>query len=348
MGWIRTHWAAARRCAIGVGLVGITVFLWISVNLYRQRKAAEEMIAARDHSAMMETGDASLFEGKDIRYNGKTYRRNSYVKAILCMGVDRSDPMTGTTTSGFGGQADGVFLLAQDTARNTLKILMIPRDTMTEITLTDLSGNVLGKDVQHLTLAYAYGDGREKSCRYMVDAVSGLLGGLAIDHYMAANIEVISVLNDAVGGVAVTVPIDGMEQKDPAFVKGPIMVLRGKQAEDYVRYRDVQEDHSALYRMDRHEEYITRFFQAVQERSASDSQTVTELFGQVQDYLVTDMGKEQYLKVAMDALERGSLTEDDFYTVPGTGVTTARYDEFYADKEMLIPVILKMFYREVG
>ena len=73
------------------------------------------------------------------------------------------------------GQADGLFLIAQDTVRNTVKILMIPRDTMTDIMLTDLSGNELGKDLQHLNLAYAYGDGRERSCEYMAEAVSELL-----------------------------------------------------------------------------------------------------------------------------------------------------------------------------
>ena len=66
---------------------------------------------------------------------------------------------------------------------------MIPRDTMTEITLTDLSGNVLGRDIQHLALGYAYGDGRDKSCQYMKEAVSNLLGGLAIDGYMAISMS---------------------------------------------------------------------------------------------------------------------------------------------------------------
>ena len=64
--------------------------------------------------------------------------------------------MTETTLSGDGGQADGIFLLAHDTARNQLKILLIPRDTMTEITKTDISqtetnGTELGKIVDHLS-----------------------------------------------------------------------------------------------------------------------------------------------------------------------------------------------------
>lgn len=348
MNWLRAHRSGIRRAAIGAGLMALTFFLWLSVGLYRQRKATEAMIAARDHQAVTETGEgqSQLFKKEDVIYEGDTYRKNSYVKAVLCMGVDRKGTMAERTTTGLGGQADGVFLIAQDTVRNSLKILMIPRDTMTEITLTDLSGNVLGKDKQHLTLAYAYGDGREQSCEYMAEAVSGLLGGLKIDHYIAADISVIATLNDAVGGVTVTVPTEGMEQSDPAFIKGSRVTLKGKQADTFVRFRDIRRDNSALYRLDQQQEYITQFFKTVKVQSTKDSQIVTKLFDQIQDYMVTDMGKELYLKMAMDSLT-GGLGPENFYTVPGVGVTTDWYDEFHADEEALTPILLEMFYRKI-
>ena len=157
------------------------------MKLYRDRKVLEAEIASRNHGNQTEVQEDSMcsFIGDVVEYKGKQYRRNSYVKAILCMGIDRSGNMTEKTTTGFGGQADGLFLIAQDTVRNTIKILMIPRDTMTDIMLTDLSGNELGKDMQHLNLAYAYGDGRERSCEYMVEAVSELFGGLKIEWYLS-------------------------------------------------------------------------------------------------------------------------------------------------------------------
>ena len=49
----------------------------------------------------------------------------------------------------------------------------------------------------------------------------------------------------------------------------------------------------------------------------------------------------------MDAVGNGKLSDEDFYTVPGEGVVTPRYDEFYADKDALTPVILELFYREL-
>lgn len=311
--------------------------LWI---LNERRK----MNAQTADQQQVEIKDGSFFKKDTIEFEGKTYQRNTYVKAILCMGVDRSGSLEETTTAGMGGQADGVLLVAQDTARNSLNLLMIPRDTMTEITLTDLSGNVLGEDVQHLTLAYAYGDGRETSCEFMTEAVSKLLGGLNIDYYLAANVDAVSVVNDLVGGVTVTVPTEGMEQVDPAFVYGETVTLQGKQAERFVRYRDITRDHSALYRMDQQQEYITQFFNQLREESKSNAAIVEQLFESIESNMVTNMQKDQYLKMAMDGLASGGSPQ--IYTLPGTGVTTGKYDEFYPDEEGLTKIILELFYRE--
>ena len=220
---------------------------------------------------------------------------------------------------------------------------------MTEITVTDTTrsdhnGEVVGKAVGHLTLAYSYGDGRETSCAYTADAVSGLLGGLKMDAYMAADTDVITRLNDAVGGVTVTVPTPGMEVRDPAFIAGQKVHLQGEQAEAFVRYRDITLDNSALFRMSQQQEYIAGFFRSVKETSSQDSRIVEKLFEMIQDNMVTDMSKDQYLKIAVDAMG-GELTSDDFRMVPGQGFATDTYDEFYANTEALIPVILELFYR---
>lgn len=323
--------------------VALTTFAvaWV-FRLYRLRQESEERVTKQVYAQ----AESALFQSEKMEYGGRVYRRNNYVKAILCMGVDRKGNMLESKVFTFGGQADGIFLIAQDTARNTLKILMIPRDTMTEITLTDLNGNILGKDIQHLTLAYAYGDGREKSCELMTDAVSSLLGGLKIDHYIAANIEVINILNNGVGGVTVTVPSAGMEKKDAAFVEGATVTLQGEQAEAFVRYRDIGEMHSAVYRMSRQREYMTKFFDTVKKKASRDSGIVTRLLGQVEEYMVTDMGKEEYLKVAMDALEMEKLAEEDIRVVPGQAVMTELYDEYHVNQDAMRQIILEMFFRE--
>ena len=373
--WWKEHKNQIRNVGIGVLAIAVAVGGWWTVGMYRNRRMTEQMIAERNkdraqeaaaENQMPRTGEIPIAPGQKeeltadprdlnlepilaenpVNYHGKTYRRNQYVKAILCMGVDRSDTMTESKGWGEAGQSDGIFLIAQDTAHHDLKILMIPRDTMTEIPITSDGKTVSDTRITQLTMAYAYGDGREQSCENTVQSVEKLLSGFSIDQYLAVDTSVVAKLNDAVGGVTVTIPTDGMEQRDPAFVKGSQVTLHGDQAEAFVRYRDVKRDFSALYRMDQQQEYITQYFKAVKTASRTDSQIVTHLFDLIQDYMVTDMSKDQYLKVAMDGLDAGSLENDDFYTVPGTGETTETFDVYKADRQAIIPIVLNLFYRE--
>lgn len=371
-GWLRKNRTALRSCGIAAAVIGTGLAVWYGVGMYQQRKDQEAMIAARYETQQenpeetlaemakedqesadsgTQTGKEMLFEENTVFWNGKTYKRNTYVKAVLCMGVDRDGPMTETTLSGDGGQADGIFLLANDTARGSMKILLIPRDSMTEITKTDTSwtetnGAKLGEVVDHLSLSYAYGDGREKSCEYTKQAVSHLLMGLKIDSYMAADLEIIASLNDEVGGVTVTIPTMGMEQADPEFVFGQTVRLKGEQAERFVRFRDTEWDNSAISRMEQQKLYISGFFQAVKEKSRTESNITEHLFEMSQDYMVTDMAKDEYLKLAINALEGEGLTSASFKMAPGTGTATETYDEYYVDQEALVPILLDLFYRE--
>lgn len=371
-GWLRKNRTALRSCGIAAAVIGTGLAVWYGVGMYQQRKDQEAMIAARYETQQenpeetlaemakedQESADSGtqtekemLFEENTVFWNGKTYKRNTYVKAVLCMGVDRDGPMTETTLSGDGGQADGIFLLANDTARGSMKILLIPRDSMTEITKTDTSwtetnGAKLGEVVDHLSLSYAYGDGREKSCEYTKQAVSHLLMGLKIDSYMAADLEIIASLNDEVGGVTVTIPTMGMEQADPEFVFGQTVRLKGEQAERFVRFRDTERDNSAISRMEQQKLYISGFFQAVKEKSRTESNITEHLFEMSQDYMVTDMAKDEYLKLSINALEGEGLTSASFKMAPGTGTATETYDEYYVDQEALVPILLDLFYRE--
>ena len=140
---------------IGIGLVSLTLGIWGGVTMYKNRQATELIIQARNEERQKAEAESQTAAEEEIgiapgqkeeltadprdlnlvpilaqdqlTYKGKNYRRNQYVKAILCMGVDRSDTMTETKELGLAGQSDGIFLIAQDTARHTLKILMIPR-----------------------------------------------------------------------------------------------------------------------------------------------------------------------------------------------------------------------------
>lgn len=362
-----------RSVVIGAVAAGSLIFGWYGFQMYRNRKLSDAMLAENQFQMSLVQGEndralqsdeqgsgtdtsdsATLnedipedFLAHDvIQWNGGTYRRNTYTKAILCMGVDRGSQLTESRGYNEAGQADSIFLLAQDTARNTLKILMIPRDSMAEIGIIREDMSSAGTQMRQLALAYANGDGRESSCENTVSAAESLLHGFEIDSYLAADMEIINLLNEAVGGVTVTIPTAGMEKKDAAFVKGATIKLQGEQAESFVRYRDIESAYSAVYRMDQQQEFITGFYQAVQDMSKQNSQIVPQLFELIEDYMVTDMSKDQYMKIAVDALNQGKLGQKDFLTLPGSSIQTELYEEYYTDEKGTVQVILNLFYRE--
>lgn len=336
--------APVKKKAYAIAAVILTLaagcFLWQSWNLYQQKKETEARLAQSPYAQQAETEEGL------IEYQGDTYERNPSVKAILCIGVDSSGTMDKKVT-GAGGQADGIFLIAHDVAAERVKILMIPRDTMTPITLTDLSGNILGKDIQHITLAYGYGDGRELSCEWTAEAVSELLSGLEIDGYLAMNTSLIPVLNDMVGGVTVQVVTAGMERTDPAFIQGTTLTLNGKQAERFVRFRDSNIDNSAITRMSQQKQYLEGFFTAVKQKAAQDDGVITRIMDTVQSDMITNLAKDQYLKMGLAVLDsQQALTGEDILTIPGEAVTTDLFDEFHYDPEGTQKMVLDLFYRK--
>ena len=197
-------WAVAGIACVAGG---------IHVNQkYQEREAAIRAIEARAQ-AKKPGGRRPFAKWNFWTWNGKKYRRNTAIRAILCIGVDTKGEMEAQNVAGKGGDADALFLVAQDAAKDEAQIVLIPRNTMTEIEVFDYFGNPIGTETKQLTLAYAFGDGREKSCELTVGALSKLLFGLQIDGYFAVNMDSIPYFNDAVGGVPITVEDEMIAEK---------------------------------------------------------------------------------------------------------------------------------------
>lgn len=321
-------------------------FVRHSAMLYREKKAIERQLAERQNGEALPA--FSPEHGGILELDGKNYRRNTAIRAILCLGVDTSGELEQYQVSGVAGQADSIFLVAQDMMTDTVQILMIPRDTMTEITLFDYFGNELGKGIQHLNLAFAYGDGREKSCELTAEAVSDLLYGLKIDGYFTFNLETIRVLNDEVGGVEVTVEDKSLAEHNPDFVLGQSMVLKGSQAETYIRYRDINQYRTALTRLERQKGYMKAYIETAKQKYREDDQLIVRLVDDVEQYTITNMAKDQYMDMGLAVLNSPQvMEEEDFITVPGEVKETDLYEEYYPDKVELKKLVVEMFYKEI-
>ena len=286
-----------------------------------------------------------------VTYQGNTYKRNAHIKAILLAGIDHKNGMQSKDAAGDTGAADGIMLIAQDTSKKSIKMLLIPRDSMVEYTVSAQNGEVFSV-FDHLSISFAYGDGRDESAKSLMQATSNLLCGLEINHYLAGDLALLADLNDMVGGVTVTIPGDELAKKNPEWTRGKQVTLHGDEAESFIRYRDIQVDGSPVLRMNQHQAYISGFYKALKETSGKDSAIVSKLVDKIDSSIVTDMSKGDYEKIALDALQGGFNPDKDMKSLKGTSEVGEEdgtlYDQVYLDYTDTIPLLLDLFYRRVN
>lgn len=281
----------------------------------------------------------TITSGKEITWQGKKYIYNEDIRNILFLGVDKKEEMQAQEYAGRGGQADCIILLSMNTREKTATMLNISRDSMTDVDVYDMSGNFVGSERMQLALQYAYGDGEKRSCWLMKKAVAELLKDIPIHGYLALNIEGISVINDVLGGVEITIPED-YTSIDEAFVQGTTLTLTGDQAERYVRYRDIEILGSNNGRMERQNQFLKAMVRLLKEKIQADSAFVDILFTAGQPYMTTNLTADQMEEYASYTLD------DTFIKVPGQTREGENHDEFVVDEEKLMDVLIKILYKE--
>ena len=276
---------------------------------------------------------------KTITKNGIDYFPRQDITVILLMGIDEPGPARDSMSYNNRGEADMVVLAVIDETAPVCRMLALNRDTMMKIPILGLAGKQAGIKVAQLALAHTYGSGLEDSCENTRKAVSGFLGGITIDYYVSMNLDAVAILNDAVGGVTVTVT-DDFSLVDETIRQGQ-MVLRGDQALSFVQTRWNVGDHLNLSRMERQKEYMENFLEALRGKTEASENFVLDTYETVAPYLVSNIP----LNTLSGMVERyKDHTVTEFRSPEGENVLGEEYYEFYADPDKLEDLILELFY----
>lgn len=275
-----------------------------------------------------------------LEWKGKRYIYNANLNNILFLGIDKADSFDDEYTPGEAGQSDCIMLLSMDTETRQATILQINRNTMTELDIYDFSGNYLKSVDGQLALQYAYSIGGESSCWAAKKTVGELLYGLPIDGYFAMDMEGIPEINDALGGVNITMKED-YTQIDSSFSEGSTVHLEGMLAQKFVRYRDTSEFNSVEDRMHRQVDYITAMISSM--RNSGGKKLYDVLSPYLDTYIVTNLDANQ-----LNALTSYEYLTDDVQYLPGEMTQGDVYEEFYIDEEQLQDLLIRTFYKEVS
>lgn len=283
------------------------------------------------------------FADVTLEYEGHKYRERSRVTTVLIAGIDRREYDEDDAVSyRNGGQADYIMLLAIDDDRDTIQPIQISRDTMTDITVINVMGEVSGTRYAQICLAYAFGDGNTQSCELLSEAVSRLMAGIEIDNYYAMNLDSIAAFNDMLGGVEVVVS-DDFTGFDERMAAGEKVLLEGSMAELYVRGRTHIGDQTDASRQNRQQQYMEAAVEKLAAITRNDPGFLMDIYEGLGDYAVTDMGRGRLINIANQASEYELMP---IIRIAGESVLSDKgYMEFYPDEDQLIKTIIDTFYQ---
>lgn len=276
---------------------------------------------------------------KTVTLNGEEYFPRQDITVMMLMGIDERGPVKASSSYTNTGEADMVALAVFDEVEETYSVLVLNRDTMMNIPVLGIGGIPAGTMYGQLALSHTYGTGLEDSCENTVTAVSDFLSGLTVDYYISMNMDAISILNDAVGGVTVNVQ-DDFSQVDASIPKGEV-TLNGDQALAYVHTRKDVGNQMNISRMDRHKEYMESFVKAFNNKLNEDSMFVLDIYDDVAQYIVSDCSVNT-LSSMLDKYSQYKL--EDIVSPKGENILTEQYMEFHVDEDALDKLIIDMFY----
>ena len=309
------------------------VLVLVLMVLYSGLRILESTVFLKDRGA------EATIASRTIERDGISYYPRQDITVVMLVGIDQFGEMIDSGSYNNSGAADMVALLIFDETNQETRILCLNRDTMMEIPVLGIGGKQAGSIYAQLALSHTYGSGLEDSSENTKKAVSDFLYGLTIDYYVTINMDAIKLLNDAVGGVTVTVTED-FSAVDGSLPMGEV-TLTGEQAINYVRSRYGVGDQLNVSRMERQQEYMYGFMDALSDHQDSVTFAMTA-YEEVSPYMVTDCSST----VANNLMQRfGDYPIVEIISPEGENVM-ADYYQFYVDEEKMDELILRLFYAE--
>lgn len=283
--------------------------------------------------------DGSQTADSNITYKGDEYALKDNIETILVLGLDKFESVNAESYNN-DKQADFLMLLVVDNENSSCTALHINRDTITEMNILGVAGDKVGTVEKQIALAHTYGNGKEVSCRNTAEAVSNLLMNVQIDHYVSVTMDAVSVYNDYIGGVEVTV-LDDFKGIDDTLVKGETVTLLGEHALNYVRTRYGLDDSTNERRMMRQRQYLEALYSKTISCINSDENFVVNAGVKLSDYVVSD-----YSGNALQTLAE-KLSDYQFIEIrelEGRNVEGDEHMEFYPYKSSVEETVIELFY----
>ncbi|WP_322744985.1 LCP family protein [Leptolyngbya ectocarpi] len=270
-----------------------------------------------EEAAVFSEGDPIL-SNSSLRLPRLTRPVNILVLGVKVLTSDLDDPLGEDVgyhalVNSFEGLSDTMLLLRFNPRTGQLVVMSVPRDTRA------LVSGVLTK-INEANL-----DGGPA---LTAEALSDLLGGVAIDRYVRINVQGVEKLIDALGGVTVNVPKDMKYQDDSQHLyinlKAGRQTLDGDQALQFLRFR--YDNHGDIGRVQRQQTMMRAVIE--QTLNPATIARLPKILSVIQSHVDTNLSVEE-LVALVGYGSQTSRSDVQMLMLPGNFSSPAEYELSY-------------------
>ncbi len=333
---------------VGLIVVGIIIFGQLTNDDYTPLFVDTAAAAKTNFIPASDVIQTPEPEDVIISYNGKTYKKNENIVNIVFLGIDS------TTERDIGNHSDMMIVCAVDTVAKKATLISVPRDIWTDISKIDTKTGKISEMTQNrLNTAYLFGGGpnkyganNTKACiqnflerKVQLDTPLDFTLDIPISFYASIDMDGISKIADAVGGIEVTldatIPDVGK--------KGKTLTLKGQKAQEYLRDRKNTAG-SDFGRTARQRDFMILLAKKI--KSMGAAQAVTNLWDEFNSFGRTDLNLDQALAYAkilnginIDAIEK--------LAIPCSLGNVGEASVLFEDEAATVDLLLGVYYDEV-
>ncbi|MBE9068380.1 LCP family protein [Leptolyngbya cf. ectocarpi LEGE 11479] len=306
-------WLTVALASVATISAGTGALLAVSMNsqpLLQSQLSPEE-------AAVFSEGDPIL-SNSSLRLPRLTRPVNILVLGVKVLTSDLDDPLGEDVgyhalVNSFEGLSDTMLLLRFNPRTGQLVVMSVPRDTRA------LVSGVLTK-INEANL-----DGGPA---LTAEALSDLLGGVAIDRYVRINVQGVEKLIDALGGVTVNVPKDMKYQDDSQHLyinlKAGRQTLDGDQALQFLRFR--YDNHGDIGRVQRQQTMMRAVIE--QTLNPATIARLPKILSVIQSHVDTNLSVEE-LVALVGYGSQTSRSDVQMLMLPGNFSSPAEYELSY-------------------
>ena len=339
-------------CASGVGYALIGTYSGLKEN------PMAAFVSAGPDEAVPEEGTALSGDtpAETIRIDGRTYQKNPNTISILMMGIDWDGTEVKDAT---GARTDMLMLCTLDVQNNKITFTSIPRDTRTKVHYADKkTGEIEDKTcttkINHAYVLAGGNDPNKHGADNSMLAVKDLIEcegrlDIPVDYYVSIDLEHLSDLAAALGGVEVTLDQDYPDIGD----KGETINLKGNDVRLYLQNRK-QMDDGEMDRQRHEQDFMMALAKKI--KSMGAVQAATKLFPQLANNVIqTNLNLDQIVAMAGVLDKIGSIdeikmdtfeeTDESWQKFPDPIVSTpSELDYFVMNDDELLGKMLDLYY----